>query len=1053
MLTLVLRRAWVQRRLLASVVVLVTTACVLVGVCTLVLTATADRAFRAEVDRTAADDVSVTAYLVDLQAGDVAAARREAAGVVEEVLAPLRPVLETTATSRLRLLGDGDQGYLMTTDDLGARADLTSGRWPDEAAPASPEAVVPAATARLLGLDLGDEVVLGREVGLGGSVDPVTLTVVGTFRPRADPEWERDPLGGSGFAAAYSDGQGEAPTYGPFVVPEASFAASGSSARGVRVTGHPTLALADDASLTAAAGSLDGASRLLASRVDDDARITRLASDLSVTLSRIHAQEASTRATVLVVLLLGSALAVAAALLAGWHVVSVRDDERGLLGAMGLSRRQHLAAAGTEALLLALVAVALAVPAAAVVHARLTHLDDLAAAGLAQGPSLSWALVLAVAAAAVALTATLVATTLGPRPGPDPAPRPGVAVRLGLGVPLVAGAVLAWWQLRARPGTAAQPDDLTLTMAPVLGIVAATLLGVRVVPVLLDRVARAGIRSRSFVAPLAAQQAARRPHTGTAMLLVAAACASAVFGLALRTTWDRSQHDQAALRVGTDLSLTLPAPAGLEEATAVDGVLSEEPVASAVIHRSLALGRYVGDDGARPVLVALDTRYAGALLRGRTTPGRAWADVAAGLAPQDAASGVALPEDAAGVRLRGRGPRGSALTVVPTAVVEDRAGNRGSVPADPLPLDGRSHPVRWVGSIGAGHRLVGLRLELDGSAGERPASAAPVRLDMTVPGAGDVRPGEPDWQLLTLQQDGPVAGATVSVRPDARATRLRVDLGLDVEFFSYTGADLLATAFPVAESIPVVVSEALVDAVGARVGDEVSAVVGDAALLLEVVGVVDTVPSAPGQVAVLADADALSRALIDTGRLDPVVDAWWVADPAPATAQALRGLELGEVTVRQDVARELGRGPLRVAVPTTLLVLVALAVALLLAAVGLVLASERQRRSVEVVRFRALGLSRRQARRLLVAEHLAFFVPVVLVGAVVGVAATLLLGPHLVRSDLGSAPVPPAVVAWPWTAELLLVGGLLAGVVVITVVLSALHVRRSDPAQLRAGDR
>ena len=47
---------------------------------------------------------------------------------------------------------------------------------------------------------------------------------------------------------------------------------------------------------------------------------------------------------------------------------------------------------------------------------------------------------------------------------------------------------------------------------------------------------------------------------------------------------------------------------------------------------------------------------------------------------------------------------------------------------------------------------------------------------------------------------------------------------------------------------------------------------------------VPTVPSAPGQLAVLADVDALSRALIDGGRLDPVVDAWWVGRPAAGTA-------------------------------------------------------------------------------------------------------------------------------------------------------------------------
>ena len=106
-----------------------------------------------------------------------------------------------------------------------------------------------------------------------------------------------------------------------------------------------------------------------------------------------------------------------------------------------------------------------------------------------------------------------------------------------------------------------------------------------------------------------------------------------------------------------------------------------------------------------------------------------------------------------------------------------------------------------------------------------------------------------------------------------------------------------------------VASEDLADAVGAQVGDQLSAIVGDTVLLLEVVRVVPTVPSAPGQLAVLADVDALSRALIDTGQLDPVVDAWWVGNPTSGTVQALQDLELGDVTVRQDVAEQLARGP------------------------------------------------------------------------------------------------------------------------------------------------
>ncbi len=295
----------------------------------------------------------------------------------------------------------------------------------------------------------------------------------------------------------------------------------------------------------------------------------------------------------LVVLLLGTALALAAALLAGRLVASVRHDERDLLRSLGLGRRQQVLVAGVEALLLALLAAALAVPASALIHSRLTHLPDLAAAGLRRDPSVPWALALAVLACALALTTALVATTVAGAAAPGPASRRGVLARLGVGPVLLVAAVATWWQLRAQPATAADTADVTLTLAPVLCVAALTVLGVRVVPVLLAGAARAGSRSRSLFWPLATQQAARRPHAGTAMVLVAASVAAAVLGLALRTTWERSQVDQAALRVGTDLALTLPAPAGLTESGQVDAAVgggTPAPAVSAVIHRPLVLG-------------------------------------------------------------------------------------------------------------------------------------------------------------------------------------------------------------------------------------------------------------------------------------------------------------------------------------------------------------------------------------------------------------------------------------------------------------------------------
>ncbi len=129
MLGLVLRRARVQGRILTAVVLLVAIASTLVGVCTLLIGATAGRAFEVAVEQSPASDLSVTAFLVELDSGDITASEAAARRVVEGVLGPMRPRTSTTATSRLRDLDGDRQAYLAMTDELPLRADLVSGRW------------------------------------------------------------------------------------------------------------------------------------------------------------------------------------------------------------------------------------------------------------------------------------------------------------------------------------------------------------------------------------------------------------------------------------------------------------------------------------------------------------------------------------------------------------------------------------------------------------------------------------------------------------------------------------------------------------------------------------------------------------------------------------------------------------------------------------------------------------------------------------------------------------------------------------------------------------
>ena len=78
--------------------------------------------------------------------------------------------------------------------------------------------------------------------------------------------------------------------------------------------------------------------------------------------------------------------------------------------------------------------------------------------------------------------------------------------------------------------------------------------------------------------------------------------------------------------------------------------------------------------------------------------------------------------------------------------------------------------------------------------------------------------------------------------------------------------------------------------------------------------------------------------------------------------------------------------------------------------------------------------------------------PLVLVGELVGVLASVALGPNLVRSDVGAGPVPPAATAWPWTAELCLLAGVLVACVAVAAMVAVAQVSRARPARLREGD-
>lgn len=1084
---LVARRALTQLPLLAAVLAVLVAGATLVGLCALLLTSARDAAVLAAVRAAPEPDVRLSvAFRVtadgpptaaDPAAGtdpaDPAGPVAVASAAAEERLAPLgssstsawltSPVLPVTTGE-----AGGDpagQAYLLAADDVAAHARLVEGRWPDAAGGAggatapgdATEVAVPASAATALDVGVGDTLAL--EVADG--VD-LALRVVGVFRPvgPGTGAWERDVLDGAGHDPAWAEpgvADAPAPTSGPFVVGEAG---AGTGVLGTAVPVDrvsmwltPDLSGATPAELTTVRAGLSHVDRELTALLGGDAGSVAALSRLSRTLGRAELQADVTGEVVLVVGVVGFALAVAALALAGRLLVVRRAALAALLVARGARRSQLVRQSAAEAVVLAAVGGGLAVPLALQAYGAVLRAPALGAADLGGAAGPDGVLVGACAAAAVLLALVLVLPWLrrGDRARRRTTrARRGTLARSGADLAALALAVAAYLQLRRHLVVTEGDADPVLVAAPVAFLVAGALVALRVVP-LVERLAeRHAARSRRLVLPLAEWQVARRTHSAGVAFLLVLATAAATFGVAFAATWGTSQRDQADARVGADVvvhAASAGLPAGRDVAAAADA----DPVPAGVVQ--IGLGTDVGGRGYAASLVAFDTRRA-EVVRGRLPGGATWASVTAGMAPEPVA-GLPLDLAAGDVVVTATADRAAALAVVPTLVVEDAWGGRSVVRGGPVPLDGAEHAVvPEPGATVPDGELALVAVDLGFRSTATPVSGDRVGMvDVAVTvrtqapaGTG----GAADWHVRQTEQYYPwfYEGTAAVTGPGVLDVAGRVNLaGL------WGTTSVVASPFPTGAVADLVVTSDVAEALGLDPGDSFTVAVGAVRVLGKVRDVVPYVPAAETGSAVLVDGDALSRALVLGGSLDPLTDRWWVATADPAGAAGrLAAAGLGDVQARDDVAAELRAGPLRVGVVVALVVLVVAAVVLALAGTGLDTAAALEARAVEVARLQGLGVSRRATLASLLAEHAAVTTVVVAAGAGVGAAAARLVGPLLAVSEIGQAPVPPALPVWPWPVQGAVLALLLVGSAAVAAPAAAALVRRAAVRHLRVGD-
>jgi hypothetical protein len=1050
-IALLTRRARAQWPLLVCLLVVLTLGATLLGTCALLVTRTSERTVEVAASRAAPDDVVVTAYTVAIPAANAQSVATDTRTLLTSSIAPFASTTSTRASSVMRALpaaSDRDRGllseaYLSGVEGLQSRAGLSAGRWPRPAAHgarggAPLEAALLDNTARLLGLKVGSRVHIGAELR-PDPAPPLDVIVVGLVHPLPDADWDRDPLHGNGFEpdpvdASYAP---DVNAYGPFLVDLDDLLASGSALDRLEVVAHPDLGAPTGPELDQLAGRIIGADRRLAGLLGDRVHIESLSSPLPQTLLDVRSQQQLVASSVLALALIGILLTALALALAGRLTIGVRTDESALLTSLGTSRGQFAAIAAIEAATLAVLAAAFAVPASSLLHSTLTRLPPLSQAGLASHPVLSVAQVLAVAGGALALAVLQIGLAVRSVAGSGDRRRSReFLARSGADLVLVALAAVGWWQLRAQPAAAGSRADTVRVLAPALLLIAGTALTLRLLPPVLRQAERLAERARGLVLPLAAFQAARRPQSYAAGPLVGLACAAATFGVAFTATWDVSQHDQADMAVGTDLVLTLDAPPVAGQSAAI-GAATGGTIGPAT-QRNIAVGQWLGGPGGAPRLVAFDTRRTSELVRGRAEGDHDWVAVAKRLTPEATVTGPVLARGAT-LTFTGTAAGESPLLVTPRLLLQDDTGLRTACTGPPVVLDGR--PTRVPGCVPiAGLRLVAVELPVIGPPKRPPATMV---VTMTLPGASAspaawrARPASPEARqfvkpAVTVSGQQLRFSALVRFSDPADLTRV-----------------LVATTMPDPGAVPIALSSRLAADVNAGPGSRLSLGFASTAVDAIVTEVVPTIPSAPGAPAALADVDALSRALVLRGDLDSPVNAWWAGNPRADAVANVGALHLGKTMTRTGETERLTGSPLRASLPAVLRALVVAAALLLLGGIVLHTAYDVQLRALEVARLRGLGMSRHDIRATLLAEHAAVFLPLLLAGAAVGAAGSRVVAPLLIRSEVGAAPVPAATAVWPWAAEGVLLGLLVAGSALAIAAVVTVQTRRADAAHLR----
>ena len=219
---------------------------------------------------------------------------------------------------------------------------------------------------------------------------------------------------------------------------------------------------------------------------------------------------------------------------------------------------------------------------------------------------------------------------------------------------------LLWWQLRYRgsfliqpaPGSPAQ-IDITLLLGPILGVLAAGLLVLRIVPLVLRTAALATEPFGRVWLVHALNRVARDPiPSGSLLVLLALAASLGMLGSSILSTLERSQEEQARYQAGADLRVEYELDDQLPGEQDVAGTVAGIPgVAAAAEVMRLDTRVTTEAFGSPAVLLAVDTSSFSdsAWVRPDILNDSLRNNLLGSDGPNDLSGGIPLPEDASAI--------------------------------------------------------------------------------------------------------------------------------------------------------------------------------------------------------------------------------------------------------------------------------------------------------------------------------------------------------------------------------------------------------------------